>query len=214
MKFTVKAAGNAPKEALDYFRRKELAPDLDMDEVWGEEHDYAFAVANVAGRDLLEGFRSAVEAAIAEGLTYEQFSGRLDDVLDALGWWVADPAKPDAKTAPHRLRVVYDTNLRVARAAGQWTRVQRTKSALPYLTYSLGPSARHRPVHETWAGTTLPVDDDWWSSHMPPNGYGCKCRVRQISRSEADDLGVSSAPPAGDPDPGWDHNPGQAPRVP
>lgn len=208
MNFEVRPAGVVPQEALDYFDAKALAPDLDLEEVWGEEHDLAFAVAGVMGRDLLEGFREAVRRAIAEGLTYEEFTRdeNLDRVLDALGWWVVDEEK---KRAPHRLRVVYETNTRVARVAGQWARVQRTKAARPYLRYSLGPSERHRPEHVAWDGTVLEVDDPWWSTHTPPNGFGCKCRIRQLSTAEAEDLGVSETPPGGDPDPGWERNPGE-----
>ena len=39
------------------------------------------------------------------------------------------------------------------------------------------------------AGTLLPVDDPWWQTHYPPNGWGCKCWVRQVSRREAERLG-------------------------
>ena len=213
MKLTVKAAGKPPKEALDYFRRKKLAPDLDLYTVWREEHGYAFTVAGVVARDLLEGFRAAVETALAEGVTYAEFAKaeNIERVMSALGWWSVgeDGKKPQP---PHRLRIVYDTNMRVARAAGQWTRITRTKDALPYLVYELGPSAVHRPVHVSWEGTVLPVDDPWWGTHMTPNGYGCKCRVRQISRSEAEGLGVADQAPAGAPDDGWDYNPGDAPR--
>jgi len=213
VKFTVKPAGNVPKEALDYFRRKKLAPDLELETVWGEEHNVAFTVAGVMARDILEGFRLAVDRALASGLTFEEFAKdeNIERVMSSLGWWSVgeDGKKPPP---PHRLRIVYDTNMRVARAAGQWERIQRTKTALPYLTYELGPSAKHREVHVTWEGTTLPADDPWWATHMTPNGYGCKCRVRQVSRTEAEDLGISERAPAGDPDPGWDHNPGAEPR--
>ena len=37
--------------------------------------------------------------------------------------------------------------MRVARAAGQWARIQRTKEARPYLVYELGPAEKHRPLH-------------------------------------------------------------------
>ena len=206
MRFEVGERGPTPKEALDYFAAKKLAPDLDLDEVYDEEHGYAFAVAGAMERDILDGIYGAVRTALADGLTYSTFADGLDEILDRLGWWVGEGSE---KTAPHRLRVVYDTNMRVARAAGQWSRVQRTKGALPYLVYSLGPSVRHRPEHEAWAGTVLPVDHSFWSSHMPPNGFGCKCRVRQISKGEAEDLGVSSEVPAGEPDEGWARNPGE-----
>ena len=48
--------------------------------------------------------------------------------------------------------------MRSARGAGQWDRIQRTKKLMPYLIYELGPSSDHRPEHEAWAGTCLPVE--------------------------------------------------------
>lgn len=205
MRLTVRQAGPAPKEALEYFEAKKLAPDIDLDAAWGEEHDEAFRVAGVVAEDLLAGLRDACDKALAEGLTFEQFAQQLDDVVVALGWSSAD------ESPPWRLRVVYDTNMRVARAAGQWARVERTaESGRAYLEYTLGPSERHRPEHEAWAGTILRWDHPWWSTHTPPNGYGCRCRFRQLSDAEAERRGISDAAPAGDPDPGWNRNPGAA----
>ena len=122
--------------------------------------------------------------------------------------------------------------MRTARTAGQWERIQRTRDLLPYLVYSLGPSQVHRDQHVGWAGLILPVDDPWWNTHFPPNGWGCRCRVRQVSARERDRLlareggGFRAEAPAvrtrewvnpatGDVrrvaegvDPGWDYNPG------
>jgi hypothetical protein len=90
--------------------------------------------------------------------------------------------------SPRRLKTIFRANLRTARAAGQWNRAERTKAALPYLLYELGPSREHREEHVAWHGTLLSIDDPWWNTHMPPNGWGCKCRVRQVSRGEAERL--------------------------
>lgn len=204
MKITVKAAGPVPKEALEYFRKKKLAPELDLGEVWGEEHDIAFAVAGVAAEDLLAEIQEACDMAIERGITYREFAEQLDDVLAALGW-----ARPDKTTPPRRLKIIYDTNMRTARAAGQWARIERTaESGRAYLEYSLGPALKHRAEHVAWSGTILRYDDAWWSTHYPPNGFGCHCRVRQLSDAEAARRGITPVAPAGDPDPGWDRNPG------
>jgi hypothetical protein len=116
-----------------------------------------------------------------------------------------------------------------ARAAGEWERTQRTKAFLPFLRYTLSSSERLRPEHRSWVGTILPVDDPWWHTHYPPNGWGCKCGVRQMTRRQAERDGYSAdaaAPevetrswfdnrngrridvPAGI-DPGWAQNPGR-----
>jgi len=204
VRLTAGAPGPAPQEALDYLRRKKLSTELDLEVVWGEQHARAFAVAGVIAEDLLTDIRVAVDAALAEGLTMAEFADRIDDVVTELGW-----AAPAAGGVPRRVKIIYETNMRTARAAGQWARIQRTKEALPFLRYSLGPSQRHRDLHVSWDGTVRRVDDAWWSSHFPPNGYGCKCRVRALDDDEAEKLGGVSEVPSGDPDPGWNFNPGE-----
>lgn len=194
--------GPPPVEALKYFRAKGLKPSWSYKEVWAEEHAVAFTVAKSAGFDILGDVRAAVDKAMASGQTFEQFKKELRPVLQAKGWWgrkeATDPLTGEVREvqlgSPRRLRTIYDANLRTARAAGQWERVQRTKRALPYLLYELGPSREHRPDHVQWHGLLLPVDDPWWGSHMPPNGWGCKCRVRQVSRPEAARLEKDGAP--------------------
>jgi hypothetical protein len=45
-------------------------------------------------------------------------------------------------------------------------------------------SANPREQHLAFVGIMLLVDDPFWSTHFPPNGWGCKCSVRQITRFE------------------------------
>lgn len=202
MKITAKKRGPLPKEALEYFDAKNVAPDIDLDDAWVEEHDLAFEVAGVAAADLLAALKDAVRHALAEGVPFDEFARGVDDVVRALGWW------SDDEKAPRRLRLVYDTNMRVARAAGQWARIVRTMDARPYLLYTIGPAEHHRPDHVAWSGTVLRADDPWWATHFPPNGFNCRCSARQLSTSEARRRGLSSSAPAGEPDEGWSRNPG------
>ena len=150
---------------------------------------------------------------------------------------MADPATgelaPRQLGSTRRLRTIYDANLRTARAAGQWERAQRTKEVLPFFVYGLGPSRHHRPEHEARDGFVASVDSPVWNSWYPPNGWGCKCWLRQITRSEATRLGGESDPGTGELptrtytrtrddgsrervtvpkgiDPGWASNPGKA----
>ena len=224
-----------PREALGYFRRKGFKVGFDFRDVWREEHATAFTVAKAMSLDVLQAIRGEVGRALEEGRTLRQFQKDLTPTLQKLGWWGVKPLQ-DPKTgktvparlgSPRRLRTIYRANLRTARAAGQWQRAERTKASHPYLIYRLGPSEVHRPLHVQWDGTVLSLDDPWWKTHLPPNGWGCKCHVRQVSRAEAKrrDWKIGPAPkgkkrkwlnkrtgktqlvPEGI-DPGWDTNPG------
>lgn len=230
--------GPVPREALAYFRAKKLKPGFDYRDVWREEHRHAFTVAKAMQQDILVDIRDAVDDAIANGIPFDQFSKNLTPILQEKGWWgrkdVVDPLTGETISAqlgsPRRLRTIYNANVRSARSAGQWDRIQRTKRTHPYLLYELGPSEQHRVEHANWSGILLPVDHPFWKTHFTPNGYGCKCHIRQVSKAEYSRLSASGkyqteAPkietrdwvnkrtgevetvPVGI-DPGWDINPG------
>lgn len=228
-----------PPEVLGFLRNKGWAPAFSYMDVWGEEHAYAFTVAKAMEMDVLKAIKEALETALEQGLPYERFQRDLMPRLVELGWWgvksMEDPMTGQADLvqlgSPRRLKTIYRANIRTARAAGQWERAQRTKDALPYFTYELGPSENHRPAHAAMAGTTLPIDDPTWNSWMPPNGWGCKCRVRQVGDVQVrrEGLTVGPAPKISRGewrnrrtgeitsvvqgiDPGWDTNPGKSRR--
>lgn len=220
-----------PKEALEYLRAKGYKIGWDYRDVWQEEHVRAFTVAKAMTQDLLIAIRKALDEALAQGKTLQQFKKEIEPILGKRGW-LGKVTMPDGSTVelgtPRRLKIIYDTNMRTARTAGQWERIERNKDALPYLMYGLGPSKEHRLQHVEWEGLILPIDDPFWDTHLPPNGWGCKCRVRQMTKRDADNRGgVSKSPkiettpwenkrtgqiqyvPKGI-DPGWDYNPGKA----
>lgn len=222
-----------PLEVSQYFKAKSLRRSFSWRDVEPSEHATQFAVAKAMQVDVLQTIKGALQEAIDQGIPFEQFARDLQPKLRKMGWWGAkeqiDPLTGEVRKVllgtPRRLKTIYRANMRSARAAGQWERIQRTKRAMPYLVYELGPSERHRPHHEAKSGLVLPVDDPFWSTWYPPNGWGCKCHVRQITKREAEDIGIGESPdlpmrdafnprtgeiksiPSGI-DPGWESNPG------
>lgn len=213
--------GPIPEEAISYLRDKGLRPAFSYRDVWREEHATAFTVAKVMEVDILKSVQKSLEKALEKGTPFKTWSKEVRPTLEQSGW-----LKASTRPVASRLATIYDTNVRVARAVGQWDRIQRTKASRPYLIYELGPAERHREQHVAWSGTVLPVDSPWWNDHMPPNGWWCHCRVRQINRREAEARGISEEPeqefeedinektgdvtlvPKGI-DPGFDYNPGK-----
>ena len=96
---------------------------------------------------------------------------------------------------PRRLRTIFDTNLRMAHARGRWERIEALKEDLPWLRYVATLDSRTRDDHRRWHGVILRVDDPWWQSHYPPNGWRCRCAVQQLSESEARRRGGRTPPP-------------------
>lgn len=196
-----------PQEAIDVFESKgfELSPSFSWRDRFQEDHAASFTVAKAMSADILQTIHDAVGKAIKDGTTFRQFRNELEPKLISAGWWgrreQVDPATGESQLAqlgsPRRLRLIFDVNLRQAHAAGQWARIQRNKESRPYLRYSALLDDRVRPEHAAWDGVVLPVDDPFWETHTPMNGWRCRCSVRQLSEAELRRRGltVSKRPP-------------------
>lgn len=111
-------------------------------------------------------------------------------MLKEAGWWGDVKARtPDGRDVvtrfnPRRLKLIYETNTRMAYAAGRWERIQAAKGSHPYLRYVTRADERVRASHAQWHDVTLPVDHPWWKTHFPPNGWRCRCRVVVLTERE------------------------------
>ncbi len=56
---------------------------------------------------------------------------------------------------------------------------------MPYLQYLPSLSTNKRDSHTAYYGLVRPVDDPIWQSIFPPNGFGCKCRTKQLTKEQA-----------------------------
>jgi len=228
-----------PEEAISYFKAKgfNLAPSWDWRDVWEKEHTTAFTVAKTTGFDVLKDIHTAVDDAIGQGWTLKQFSDQLTPILQAKGWWgkkeLPDPVTGEVKSvqlgSPRRLRIIYDTNMRMSQAVGEWSRIMRNADTAPYLRYTAILDGVTRPLHRKWNGTILPVTHAWWRTHYPPNGWHCRCSTIQLSAHDLTAMGWEVSPDPSDEeitytnerrdevttvpvgiDPGFAYNPGEA----
>ena len=115
---------------------------------------------------------------------------RLEPLLRKKGWWGKQTVVgPDGRPrivklgSPRRLKTIFRTNLRVSASAARWERIQDRKDRFPYLMYDAVNDSRTRPQHLEWDGLVLPVDHPFWKTHGPPNGWGCRCILRQLSEA-------------------------------
>lgn len=210
--------GSLPfEEAETFFRDKVRIPTRHWDDLKKGQHARGFMIAGAQRDDMLCDFQGALRKAIEQGTTLEAFRADFDQIVSRYGWsynggrgW--------------RTRVIYDTNLRTSYMAGRYKQMTDPDvlAYRPFWRYRHGDSQRPRPQHLAWHGLVLAHDDGFWTSHYPPNGWGCKCSVEALSGRDMDRLGKSGpdqAPPmvidpkTGAPvgiDKGWDYNVGEA----
>lgn len=177
-----------PEKAIAWFRAKGYAISWNWQETLQEANARAFTVAKVTNVDLLKTIRQALDQALAEGKSERWFQQTLTPVLQKAGWWGSfktDRADGGEQTvrlgSPQRLRLIYRQNLQSAYMAGRWQEQARLALSRPYLQYVAVMDARTRPSHAALNGKVYRFDDPIWQTHYPPNGWGCRCRVRQLS---------------------------------
>jgi SPP1 gp7 family putative phage head morphogenesis protein len=159
-------------------RPREIA---DWNELGAEEYGRAFTAARTAEADVVRDLYEGLLETMREGEGETDFAERMVPILRQKGWL----ADLDDEALGRRVRLIYDTNLRTSQAVGKWRSFQRTAQHLPYLRYSAVLDRRTRPSHAALHGITLPVDHAFWRQAFPPCGFGCRCIVSALSRSQA-----------------------------
>ena len=181
-----------PKEAVAALQaRGKLTKSYAWQDVWQDEHGVQFTVSRMARLDLLQAIYDGILKSVQGDLSRRDWMQDVEQLLTDAGWWgfkaVTDPADSEIKLTkfdPARLKLIYDTNTRQAYATGLWERVERSKKALPYVRYITRRDDRVRAEHQAWDNLTLPVDDDFWKTHWPPNGWRCRCRVMSMTKAD------------------------------
>lgn len=199
---TVKPAPLINREALAHLKNKRSHTSFAWQDTASYEHAVSFTVAKMMDADMLDETRAALTDALANGTDFAAFKQRLKPYLMARGWWgqavMGDPDTGEITKvqlgSTRRLRTIYHTNLHTAYAAGQWERIQRNKKLFPYLKYIPSDAGEPREAHKPFYDMVLPVDDPFWQTHFPPNGWGCRCNVRALTRRQAEASGISKSP--------------------
>jgi hypothetical protein len=189
-------------EQVAFFRGKlgKLVPTKRWDDILGQAHDRAFMVAGAAKADLLADLADAVDKAINDGETLQEFRERFGDIVQKHGWqgWTGEKT-PEGRA--WRTRVIYQTNIATSYAAGRLAQLRDAGFRL--WVYRHTPNEHPRLQHLAWDGLTLPADHPFWQTHFPPNGFGCKCRVLGANGIETAKL-VGGNPDYTEPPAGWD----------
>lgn len=202
-------------EAIRFFRDKANVTTDQWTDVWDAAHSKGFMVAGANRDALVADFRAAIDKGLSEGTTQAEFLKDFNRIAKQFGWSYRGEAG-------WRSKVIFETNLRTAYAAGQYSQLTapETLAALPYWQYNHSGALHPRRDHLSWNGLCLPADDPFWDTAYPPNGFGCGCFVTPLSKRGLRQLGKAEPDKApnldsldGQPrgiDPSFAYNPGKA----
>lgn len=162
-------------------------------DVWQEQNALAFTVAGAQSAQMVSDFHQVITKAIRDGTTLAEFREDFDAIVERFGWSYRG-------TRGWRTRVIFETNLRTAYQPGRWQQAWEAREDRPFLRYVAVMDGRTRDLHRQWNGTILPIGADWWRTHYPPNGWGCRCRVQSLSARDMERRGFTVTEPAPKPD--------------
>ena len=208
----------APKDAIDYLKKKGIAITFDWEALSQKAHQVAFTVAGVLKLDVLTTLREHTLKAIQKGMTFEDYKSSLGNRFAEAGFSPTFKAKTKSgkekivTLTPSRLENIFRTNIQSAYNSGRLQQQQKaieSSSEEMFYLYNATLDKRTRPSHKKLDGLCLPVSDPIWKKIYPPNGFRCRCSVSLISATQAKRLGVRirrNAPSAA-PDKGFEGQP-------
>ena len=176
------------EEAIKSIRRRVPMTDDTFSALEKEELDYAFTVAGVAELDVVVDVYEAIQRAVADGTTLEDFKAEIGERIEA-AW---------GEEAPARLESVFRTNVMSSYNGGRHEVAQAVKDERPYWRFD-GPNDSRTskdicaPIVR--AAVILPADHPWWKTHYPLLHVNCRHRVTTLTREQAEAEGITENPP-------------------
>lgn len=148
----------------------------------------AFYVTGLYRQDLVNLVSDALQKALEDGETLEDFKKRIADVITKQGW------------KDYRVETIFRANMQSAYAAGRYRKMQAVKQSRPYWQYLAIMDKRTRPSHAILHGKVYPADHEFWQTNYPPNGFRCRCGVATLSERQvkAQNLTVEKDMPQAD----------------
>lgn len=194
----LKAAFNmTPADAVSYFRSKGYKITDQWQEMHGAAHARAFTVAKGMRMDILKDVHQAMDDVLSKGLTERTFIQELTPKLQAKGWWGEQiwvneqgVARKVQLGSTRRLKTIYRTNTQTAYMAGRYRRQLATTDTHPYWQYVAVMDQSTRPSHAQLDGKVFRSDDPIWQYLYPPNGWGCRCRIRALTTAQVKRMGL------------------------
>jgi len=201
---------NGLEEAVAYLQKKGYVFSWNWQEQIDMNHAAVFTIAKAMKMDILQSIRDELTKSMKSGTGFDGFKKNLEPLLKKKGWWgksLDAEGKEIVLGTPWRLRTIYKTNMQSAFMAGRWEAFEDNKEDRPYLMYVAVMDDNTRPEHAALNGQIHHIDSPFWDEFMPPNAYGCRCRVRALTKEQYQGREHPRKPRGVEPDAGFRNNP-------
>jgi SPP1 gp7 family putative phage head morphogenesis protein len=174
-------------EAVEWFRQRVPMLEGEFASLDAAAKRKAFTVAGVAQLDMVHQVWQALDKALADGTTFEEFKATVGQRL-AVAWGKPNPA---------RLETIFRTNMQLAYGAGRYRQLTDPDvlETRPYWMYDAVLDSRTSSLCKRLDKTVLRHDDPFWKSHIPPLHHRCRSGLRSLTAEQAQARGVTISPP-------------------
>jgi SPP1 gp7 family putative phage head morphogenesis protein len=175
------------EEAVRRFRMRVPISDVEWDQLLESEREYAFKVAGVSQARMVQEVYDAVERAVRDGTTLDDFKAEAGPTLTE-AWGANDSA---------RMETVFRNGVMSSYNAGRWDifTEPHVLEERPYFRFDAAVDNRTTDLCDALDGTILPADHPFWRTSWPPLHPNCRSTVIPLTESEARAEGISPGPP-------------------
>lgn len=172
------------EEAEEYFSGKVPLSAKEFYKLAAEYRTLAFTVSNYTKAQILAKFQAALQSAIDNGTTLEQFRGDMNQFLTSEGY---------KGLTPFQAENIFRTNVQTAYNVGHYQKMTdpAVKKLRPYWRYDAVNDQHTRKSHLAMDGKVFPADSDVWDEWYPPNGFKCRCFVSTLSERQVREQGIT-----------------------
>ena len=156
---------------------------------------------------------------------YEFSAAKTYQEVKALGVTVLDESgikKPFAKFKKEAEQILglfnkthakteFETSFANSQSARKWEKIQSEKDIFPLLKYRTQLDDKVRDDHTELEGIIRPVEDSFWNTYTPTNGYNCRCFLEQVESGKVTPINeLPSMVVVQDIEPVFRNNPGKS----
>ena len=190
--------GMQPPDIVRYFESKGLVETGAWTQHWQEAHAKGFTVANVLRADVLQDIHASVADLLVQGKSPAEVKKELIAKLEQKGWFaqkgeaiIENGKYVGKKLTARRIDTILATNRASAYGAARWRQAWAVRELKPFVRYNHNHAERPRASHLAMNGWVFPIDDPFWDTHWPPNGWHCHCDTSSLSMRDVERYGIT-----------------------